>query len=182
MPFSLRPPDGVQPFNGNSDPSVYRSRVATIKAPQAIRYKPGLHGYKRKDGPYPAFRQDADCTVVRDGVGDDTGMFYVNLHRGGVDGTSSLGCLTIPPHQWDEFHGLLTSLLRKHGQETFFVTLVEYPGDKPPVDVQPQTPAQPTAGKPPTNIPVAGVAVVAVGGLVASWWDRLATWIGGLLP
>ena len=117
-------PGGIQAFNGNADPSAFRKGIATIKAFQAVRYRPGLHGYARKDGPYPAFRQDAPCTVERDGEGDDTGMFAVNLHRGGAEETQSAGCLTVPPLQWEEFHPLLSSLLARYGQETFFVTLV----------------------------------------------------------
>lgn len=158
-------PEGVQAFNGNSDPAVYRERVATIKAPQAVRYKPGLHGYSRKAGPYPAFRQDEKCKVVRDKVGDDYGMFHVNLHRGGVNGTSSLGCLTIPPHQWDEFYGLVKSLLDKHSQKTFYVTLVEYGGDNPPV-------------KQIKNVAPQAVAAVGIAALVASWWSELTQWLG----
>lgn len=126
-------PDGVQPFNANTDPAVFRKAVATIKANQAVRYKPGLHGYSRPGGPYPAFRQDADCTVDRDDVGPDTGMFHCNLHKGAVTGTSSLGCLTIPPHQWDEFRDLVKGLLQRHDQSTFYALVLEYDGDKPPV-------------------------------------------------
>lgn len=171
-------PEGIQSFNGNSDPSVYRKRVATIKAPQNIRYRPGLHGMSRKAGPYPAFRQDAHCTVVRDGVGDDTGMFYVNFHRGGVNGTSSLGCLTVPPHQWDEFYRLLKGLLDKHDQDNFYVTLVEYAGDNPPVTIPKNEQSKNGA----SNTAV-GVAVVA-GGLmvaVAEWFGGFSTWVGDLL-
>ena len=172
-------PDGIQPFNGNSDPSVFRKRVATIKANQAIRYRSGMHGYSRKGGPYPAFRQDRICTVYRDGVGDDTGMFHVNLHRGGVNGTSSLGCLTVPPHQWDEFHDLVSRLLKKYGQESFFVTLLKYPGDKPPVSIPPKnSPVRPVSA--PATQGAIAVALAAVGGLVASWWGNISTWLGGL--
>jgi hypothetical protein len=165
-------PDGVQAFNGNSDPAVYKSRVATIKAPQAIRYRPGLHGISRGKG-YPAFRQDEVCTVVRDGVGDDTGMFYVNLHRGGVNGTSSLGCLTIPPHQWDEFYKLVKGLLDRHKQKTFYVTLLEYGGDNPPVSLPKEL-----SGK--TAPAVVGVVSVSVGAIAARYWDQFTTWLGSL--
>lgn len=176
-------PDGVQPFNGNSDPSAYRKRIATIKAMQAVRYRPGPHGYKRKGGPYPAFRQDANCTVVRDGIGDDKGMFHVNFHRGGVNGTSSLGCLTIPPHQWDEFHALVSGLLKSHDQDTFYATVLEYAGGKPPVIIPEKpkstTPApKTTPGK--SDAGVTTVAVVAVGGLVATWWDKITTFLTNL--
>ena len=178
-------PTGVQPFNGNSDPSVFRKRVASIKAGQAIRYRPGLHGYNRKGGPYAAFRQDAACTVVRDGVGDDTGLFHVNLHRGGVHGTSSLGCLTIPPHQWDEFYGLLSGLLKKYGQRTFYVTLLEYAGDDPPVDfAEPKTaPDDPAKLSKATTGLLVGGAVIVSAALenFSGWLSKTLAWIGGLL-
>lgn len=171
-------PDGVQPFNANSDPAVWRDRVATIKAEQAIEYKPGLHGVSRGAG-YPAFRQHANCWVERDNARDECGMFYVNLHRGGSSGTSSEGCLTIPPHQWDEFHDLVTRLLKKFNQPTFFVTLVEYDGDTPPVTnaqiaVSNSQPSKEASDR------VTGVAVVSIGLAVWGWWQELSTFIGGL--
>lgn len=115
----------VHPFNGNTDPSRFKKGIARLKAPQVVRYKPGPHGYKRKNGPYPAFRQDSDCTVLRDQKGEDTGMFYINLHRGGITTTSSAGCQTIPPHQWEEFRSLVNMLLKKNGQDTFYYLLVD---------------------------------------------------------
>lgn len=174
-------PEGVQPFNGNSDPAVYRKRVATLKAPQAIRYRPGLHGFSRPAGPYPAFRQDSDVTVIRDGAGEDrdsaAGRFWINLHRGGANGTSSLGCLTVPPHQWDEFHKLLTGLLDKHGQGTFFVTLVEYAGGHPPVSV----PDEATGGKVAGGAAAGGAAVAAAGEAAQRGigWTTISLWLAG---
>ncbi len=118
-------PDGAHPFNGNTDPSSFRKGIANLKAPQSVRYVPGPHGFKRKNGPYPAFRQNSNCTVVRDQKGDDTGMFWINLHRGGINGTSSAGCQTVPPHQWDEFERLVNLLLKQHGQKTFYYVLID---------------------------------------------------------
>lgn len=180
-------PEGVQPFNGNSDPAVFRKRVATLKAPQAVRYVPGKHGLSRKDGGYPAFRQDSDVTVVRDGAGDDRdsarNRFWINLHKGAIGGTSSLGCLTIPPHQWDEFRDLVYGLLKKHGQRTFYVTLLEYPRDIPAVEPASPQPAEVPAPKPQTPSPVAPakpapkasiaarlLALIVGGALLAAGW------------
>ncbi|WP_306257648.1 lysozyme [Pararhizobium sp. IMCC21322] len=118
-------PDGVHNFNANTDPSRFRKGIAQLKARQALRYIPGPHGYNRKNGPYPAFRQDSECTVNRDGTGEDTGIFWINLHRGGLTGTSSAGCQTIPPHQWNEFRTLLNTLLERYGQETFQYVLLD---------------------------------------------------------
>ena len=169
-------PDGVQAFNANSDPSVFRKRVATIKANQAVCYKPGLHGYKRRGGPYPAFRQHADCTVTRDNTGDDNGMFHVNLHRGGVDGTSSLGCLTIPPHQWDEFRSLVNGLLEKHGQETFFVTLLEYAGGRPPVNAT-ETSTYTNPGKMTREDALSLGLIGSIALMLSGWGDTAVDWI-----
>ncbi|MGO6788731.1 lysozyme [Rhizobium ruizarguesonis] len=122
-------PGEVHNFNGNTDPGRFGRGIARLKSHQAIRYRPGLHGFSRKDGPYPAFRQDSDCTVIRDDIGDDTDnvghRFWINLHRGGNTTTSSLGCQTIPPHQWNEFKALVDTLLKKYGQETFYYLLID---------------------------------------------------------
>ncbi|WP_461551991.1 lysozyme [Sinorhizobium meliloti] len=122
-------PDGVHSFNGNTDPGRFARGIAKLKSRQAMRYRPGPHGFSRKNGPYPAFRQDSNCIVIRDETGEDTDSpadrFWINLHRGGITSTSSLGCQTVPPHQWNEFKTLVDGLLKKHGQETFYYLLVD---------------------------------------------------------
>ncbi|APG95420.1 lysozyme [Sinorhizobium americanum] len=122
-------PGGVHNFNGNTDPGRFARGIAKLKSRQAIRYRPGPHGFSRKNGPYPAFRQDSNCAVIRDETGEDTdspaGRFWINLHRGGITSTSSLGCQTVPPHQWNEFKTLVDGLLKKHGQESFYYLLVD---------------------------------------------------------
>ncbi|PDT50596.1 MULTISPECIES: lysozyme [Sinorhizobium] len=123
-------PDGVHNFNANTDPGRFARGIAKLKSRQAIRYRPGPHGFSRKNGPYPAFRQDSNCAVIRDETGEDTdspaGRFWINLHRGGITTTSSLGCQTVPPHQWHEFKTLVDGLLKKHSQETFYYLLVDH--------------------------------------------------------
>ena len=118
-------PAGVHAFNGNTDPSGRRTGLASLSAPQAVRYVPGLHGYSRRNGPYPAFRQNSECTVLRDRKGEDTGIFWINIHRGGNKTTSSAGCQTVPPHQWNEFKTLVDNLLQEHDQATFYYILVD---------------------------------------------------------
>ncbi|WP_319532653.1 hypothetical protein [uncultured Cohaesibacter sp.] len=119
-------PEGIEAFNGNSDPTNNGPGIATVKAPQAVCYRPGFHRYGLPGG-HEAFRQDIDCVVVRGGMeGDDYGMHYVNLHRGGINGTSSEGCLTIPPNQWYEFHALVNGLLETYDQQVFYVTIVDH--------------------------------------------------------
>lgn len=144
-------PEGVQPFNANADPSSWKKGRATLKADQSLFYRLGLHGYSRPDGPYPALRQAAPMTVLRDGGGEQTGTYWTNLHRGGTTGTSSVGCLTIPPFQWDEFYGLVSGLIKKYGQDGLYVTLLEYAGGHPPVDLAGQTPAEVPVPQPAPN-------------------------------
>lgn len=129
-------PGEVTAFNANADPSVYRRRVATLKAPQAVLYEKGKHGISRGPG-YDAWRQASDVTVVRDRIGEDTDApgrrFWINLHRGGATGTSSLGCLTIAPHQWDDFLARSYTATEEAGQDRLPVVLLEYRGGHPPV-------------------------------------------------
>jgi lysozyme len=77
------------------------------------RLKPGVWLAYRFDNhagsgpPYPALCQRAaDVTVIRDGIDADyehTGRFGINIHRGSRTKTSSLGCQTIWPAQWESF-------------------------------------------------------------------------------
>lgn len=122
-------------YNANTDPSMWRSGVATLRAPQVVTYKPGYHGYNSKYG-HKAFRQRSDVTVFRDGTEDhpigkkhpkygrcvakglwsDAGCskFWINDHRGGKTTTSSAGCQTVPPNQWDAYRSTLELLLERH--------------------------------------------------------------------
>jgi len=122
----------IATYNGNCDPSAYRKGtgrgsekgMASLKA-GAWRYQPGLHKG------YAAFRQAAKVTVVRDGTAgnyEDTGDFGINIHRGGVSGTSSLGCQTLPVDQWDDFKATGYKLLKDAGQKTFCYILLEKQG------------------------------------------------------
>lgn len=118
-------PEGLAAFNGNVDPAAWRPGIASLK-PGVWRYKPGQHGitFKRAGYPYPAFVQAAPVTVARDGQGDDTGWFGINIHRGSNASTSSLGCQTVPPKQWDFFRDTLNAALKRHGQKTFPYILI----------------------------------------------------------
>lgn len=102
-------PDRVVAFNGNTDPAAFERGIATLK-PGVWRFRAGKHKLSSPTG-YPAFRQYGNMTVLRDGAGEDTGYFGINLHRGGKAGTSSLGCQTVPPAQWDEFRKLVQKAL-----------------------------------------------------------------------
>jgi len=90
-------------FNFNTDPSAYREGIATL-ALGIWYFIAGKHkvNYDAPRG-YPAFRQFGQVKVLRDGEPSEVGNFGINLHHGGNSGTSSLGCQTVPPDQWDEF-------------------------------------------------------------------------------
>ncbi|WP_294392669.1 hypothetical protein [uncultured Sphingomonas sp.] len=97
-------------YNGNTDPSGRRVGTGfAVKGRGMARLQPGLHRVHRLDlhnGKYLALCQrGGPLTVMRDGNPDypHTGMFGINIHRGSANATSSLGCQTIHPTQWDGF-------------------------------------------------------------------------------
>jgi lysozyme len=123
-------PSEFRSFNANVDPSKHQVSVASLKV-GVYRYKPGPHGvtFNRPGYPYPAFIQASEVVVKRDGKkGDFTGWFGINIHRGGLHSTSSLGCQTIPPNQWKEFHHFLNAALKANSQGTFPYVLIEGQG------------------------------------------------------
>lgn len=108
-------PTAFVAFNANCDPSRARPGIAVLKA-GVWQYKPGIHGLARpKEQQYLALVQAAPVTVVRDGRGDDTGWFGINIHRGGYSSTSSEGCQTIYPDQWPAFIELVKLEMQRHG-------------------------------------------------------------------
>lgn len=113
-------PKVFQSFNGNTDPSAqFKKGLAMLKPDTYYAHKIGAHkGYQ-------ALAQWAGkVTVARDGVGDDTGFFGINIHRGGVTTTSSEGCQTIPPAQWKEFIELVVSEAKRiYGKDWSKVTI-----------------------------------------------------------
>jgi len=102
-------------FNGNTDPSKIRKGHGTADGTKgmAVLATGVWPVYRFADhhgtaGSYPAICQRAGVvTVMRDGDPPypDTGHFGINIHRGGYTTTSSEGCQTVPPDQWNEFYG-----------------------------------------------------------------------------
>jgi len=122
-------PETFAAFNANTDPSAFRQGIATL-APGVHLYRPGNHGISRPGGGYPAFRpatKNEELPVTRDGVAVPWPGVAINIHRGGRTTTSSAGCQTVPPAQWDAFHGLLTKELKAAGQKTFPYILMDGP-------------------------------------------------------
>jgi len=116
-------PAAYASFNANTDPSITRPGMAVLAA-GLWRYKRGNHNSKTV-GPYPALRQAAPVTVRRDGGSEETGMFGINIHRGGRTTTGSEGCQTIFRDQWDAFIHLVYGELERHAQAEVPYLLVE---------------------------------------------------------
>ena len=129
-------PEAHVSFNANTDPSVYRDGIAVLKAGLWL-YKIGWHGLSKPKHPsgtelftntkyrYISLVQSNSVTVVRDKKGNDTGFFGINIHRGSYTSTSSIGCQTIFPDQWNSFISLVRSQMKKFGQKDIPYLLIE---------------------------------------------------------
>ena len=119
-------------FQANTDPSVFRPGLASL-LPGCHLYRPGNHGISKPGGGYPAFRPATpgeELPVRRDGeatVPSKRPGVAIDIHRGGRNGTSSLGCQTIHPDQWDAFYALVHLAMRQAKQTTFYYILIEGP-------------------------------------------------------
>jgi len=124
--------DAFVAFNANTDPSGYRKGKGTGAAKGMASLNPGYWPVMRLDkhqGKYEALCQRAGPVVVtRDGDPpyQDRGMFGINIHRGGVNGTSSEGCQTIPPHQWPAFIATATDQTRRLSGATWRQAVIPY--------------------------------------------------------
>lgn len=122
----LRSPNAFAAFNANTDPSIYRPGIATL-VPGVHMYRKGKHGLSRPN-PYPAFRpatSDEGLPVTRDGQHGTKRGIAINIHRGGRNSTSSEGCQTIHPDQWDAFQKLAYAEMDRNGQKEIPYILVE---------------------------------------------------------
>lgn len=122
--IALLAPDRFVTFNANTDPSRLYRGVAVLE-PGRWLYRVGIHGLtKPKERRYEALVQADRVTVLRHGAARDTGWFGINIHRGGIHGTSSEGCQTIHPSQWDEFLAAVKAALAAAGRTTIPYVLV----------------------------------------------------------
>lgn len=119
-------PNVFASFNGNTDPSAYRKGQGTGSKKGMAHLKDGVWEYKtgihNGSSPHPAFRQNAEVIVIRDGLNgnyEEKGWFGINIHRGGAKSTSSLGCQTVPPDQWAAFKELGYLELKRASQKSF---------------------------------------------------------------
>lgn len=110
-------------FNANTDPSGYRKGKGIGAGKGMASLNPGVWRVYRLDihragtkGAHEALCQRAGVvTVTRDGDPPypETGMFGINIHRGGWNSTSSEGCQTIPPDQWPAFIAMVTDQAKR---------------------------------------------------------------------
>ena len=116
----LHTPSVTAAFNGNTDPSRTkkgRGRGTTqgMASLNAGVYR--VHRFDKHNGKYLALCQRlGPVTVTRDGDPpyEDTGEFGINIHKGGYNGTSSLGCQTIHPDQWESFISLAVDQAKRY--------------------------------------------------------------------
>jgi lysozyme len=122
-------PETFAAFNANTDPSRHRPGIASLIS-GVHPYKPGNHGISKPGGGYPAFRPNTKgevLPVMRDGQDGIKQGIAINIHKGSRNSTSSLGCQTLPPAQWDAFYALTRSEMKKAGQKNFDYILCDGP-------------------------------------------------------
>jgi hypothetical protein len=123
--FALFGANHFSTYNGNCDPGAFRKHIANLK-PGRWLYKIGIHGLSKPVAQrYKALVQAAPVTVIRDNEGADTGYFGINIHCGGYNTTSSIGCQTVFPDQWPAFIAAVKDQMVRAGQETIPYLLIE---------------------------------------------------------
>jgi lysozyme len=106
-------------FNANTDPSLFRYGMATLRL-GVHWYKKGKHGISRKPPfvPYAALRPatvNEQVPVSRDQQTNPRPGVAINIHRGGVNNTYSEGCQTLPPDQYSAFIALVYAEMNRAG-------------------------------------------------------------------
>jgi lysozyme len=141
----LRGPTFFGAFNANVDPGAYRKGHGTGSSKGMAQLKPGTYRVHKLDihnGKYLALCQRAgDVTVYRDAdssvpeskikivdgrrVYEDTGAFGINVHHGTKTTTSSAGCQTIWPSQWEYFIEKVQEQMKLSGQKIMPYCLID---------------------------------------------------------
>lgn len=119
-------------FNANTDPSSFRARTRSKQGMATLEvgvhwYRRGNHGISRPGGGYPAFRPanpEEKLPVSRDGEPGTSWGIAINIHRGSLSSTSSEGCQTLYPPQWNEFKKLVDGEMTRTGVSRFPYVLV----------------------------------------------------------
>lgn len=117
-------------FTANTDPGGYRKGRGKGSGKGMANLKVGTWSYQLglHKGQYMAFRQAEAVIVVRDGSPDyeDLGWHGINIHKGGYNKVSSIGCLTIWPDQWPEFIADGRAWMKQMGQKTTQLCLMNW--------------------------------------------------------
>lgn len=114
--------DEVVAYNFNVDPNGARKGKGTGSQKGMASLACGVWDYTAGiHKGYQAFRQAGPVTVIRDGNPPypHTGWHGINLHRGGVNGTSSLGCCTWPTQQFDDAKKFIYEKLHQYSGKKF---------------------------------------------------------------
>lgn len=128
---------GMTAWNANTDPSRIGWNPGAGK--YMARLKPGIYTYRRLkhkasspagymaygqgDQPVTVERIKEDSTIAK----TETGTYGINLHKGGLNGTSSEGCLTIPREDWPAFDDFLYHQLNAASLTSFPLILIDGP-------------------------------------------------------
>jgi lysozyme len=116
-------------FNANTDPSSFRQGVATLMQGWHP-YKLGNHGISRPGGGYPALRpstKNEELPVMRDGdssIPSKRPGVAINIHKGSFRSTSSEGCQTIHPSQWQEFYAMVSGQMKRASMKQIWYCLL----------------------------------------------------------
>lgn len=128
----IESPQIMVAYNGNTDPASYRAGSGTGSTKGMATLNPGawfVHRFDKHKGQYLALCQRAGpVNVTRDGNPPylDTGMFGINIHRGGYNSTSSEGCQTVHPTQWDSFIATIQDQVRRYFPANWRTVTVPY--------------------------------------------------------
>ena len=131
--FFIVSPLGFTAWNGNTDPTRYGWNANAGK--YMARLKVGCYKFIHRihRSSYWAFGQGDNEVVVERIKSDgsiamsESGCFGIDLHKGGVNGTSSEGCNTVPVEQWQEFHDTLLNVMNQLNTHTFDFILIDGP-------------------------------------------------------
>ncbi len=128
----LQTPSAFAAYNANTDPSKFRPGHGTGASKGMASLKAGawfVHRFDLHRGKYLALCQRCGpVTVIRDGDPpyEDTGHFGINIHRGSYTRTSSEGCQTIHPGQWDSFVSLAEDQARRYHGANWRKAVIPY--------------------------------------------------------
>jgi len=128
----IESPSVTAAYNGNTDPSNFRRGSGTGASKGIAVLKPGIwfaHKFDLHNGKYLALCQRlGEVIVTRDGNPpyEDKGMFGINIHKGGYNTTSSLGCQTIHPAQWESFITLAVDQAKRYLSDKWNKSVIPY--------------------------------------------------------